>query len=189
MADAFGVKDVDGIFDLFGAAGFASVGEKMKAMFGGIGVRGMEFGQRNGKFVAAQAECDDAFVAEIRGHAGDLHGRCRAELADGVKDELDLRTGPRLGAVVENVAECCEICGHVLFAEKHDSGRESKLGVNDALLVERCRGVFCEEGVVFRLAQEGGGPFVELEKLCEVAGAVAGVDFVPIDGDRIFLRE
>ena len=53
MADAFGVKDVDGIFDLLGAAGFASVGKKMEAVFGGIGVRGMEFGKGNGEFVAA----------------------------------------------------------------------------------------------------------------------------------------
>ena len=53
MADAFGMKDVDGIFDLFGAAGFPSVGKKVKAMFGGIGVCGMEFRERNGKFVAA----------------------------------------------------------------------------------------------------------------------------------------
>ena len=30
MADAFGMKDVDGIFDLFGAAGFPSVGKKVK---------------------------------------------------------------------------------------------------------------------------------------------------------------
>src|SRR5437870_13091094 len=98
----------------------------MKAMFGGIGVRGMEFGEGNGKFVAAQAECDDSCVAEIRGHAPDLHRGSGAELADCVKDELDLRTGPRLGEAVENVAVCCATCGHVLCAQKHDASRERK---------------------------------------------------------------
>lgn len=92
-----------------------------------------------------------------------------------------------MGAAVKNVAECYEISGHVLFAEKHDSGGECDLGVDNSLLVERCRGVFCEESVVFRLAQEGGGPFVKFEKLREVASVVTGVDFVPIDRDRIFL--
>src|SRR5207245_11279396 len=108
----------------------------MKAMSGGIGVCGMEFGERNGKFVAAQAECDDAFAAEIRGHAGDFHRESGAERADCVKDELDLRTGSRSGAVVENVAECYEICGQVLFAEKRDPGRASELRVDDAVLAE-----------------------------------------------------
>ena len=53
VADAFGVEDVDGIFDLFRPTGFSSVSYEVQAIFCRVRVGCPEILERLGEFVAA----------------------------------------------------------------------------------------------------------------------------------------
>ena len=142
-----------------------------------------------GKFVAAEAEGDNPFVAKIGSDASDFHGGSGAELAYRVENKLHLRTSRSCRLLLEDVANSGEICGNILFAKKHDADGERDFSVDHALFVKSGRRVLGEKGVIFRLAQERCAPFIEFEKLREIARGVAGVNFRPIERNGILLCE
>ena len=76
-----------------------------------------------------------------------------------------------------------------MFAKKHDADGERDFSVDHALFVKSGRRVLGEKGVIFRLAQERCAPFIEFEKLREIARGVAGVNFRPIERNGILLCE
>ena len=141
VANAFGVKYVNGVLDLLGAAGFSGVANEVEAVGGGKLVSGEEIGEREREFIAAEAQGDYAIGAEISGEAGNFYGGRGAKLADGIKDELHLRAAAGGMAARESFADGLKICGDVLFAEEHDSDREGDFGVEYVLCVESGGGV------------------------------------------------
>ena len=71
--------------------------DQMQALLCREAVGAAKFRERQREFVAAEAEGDDSVVAKVGGEVGDFHGGSRAELADGVEDELDLRAAFWIG--------------------------------------------------------------------------------------------
>jgi len=116
VADAFGVKDVDGIFDLFGAAGFSGVSDQVQAVLRCVCVGFAKIREWNRQFIAAETEGDYSFVAMFGGEAGHFHGGSGAELADRVENKLHLRAGASRVVAGEDFAQSGKIRGHVLFA-------------------------------------------------------------------------
>jgi len=85
----------------------------------------------------------------------------RTELADGVENELDLRTGARCVIASEDLAQGRKFAATSCL-RRNITPMESVIScVEHGLLVESGCSVLRQLRVVVRFAEEGGGPFEE----------------------------
>ena len=159
--------------NVFRVRDFTGVGNEGDA--GGLDGSAELFGFGAG-FITANPEADDAVIGMMGGKLRDGHGTASAVLADAIDDPVD-GEGRAARFVINGGVDGFE----VEALPFHDAGRESDLGVGDALATEGADELFGCAAVILRFFEETDGPFKRLEEAGEVVAVPLGSEFGVVD--------